>query len=358
MWSHVVVILIDFLALPHGEQSKQLRSRAFNDSRRLQEVEVSNGVYYFINLARRQDRRIKLEELLSSFSPQLWQRLERIDAIDGQSISLEDQAALENFVTADALQDAREKKGLATVEHHRGRFMRFNDHLTAGAVACAMSHHRALQAISNHPSAHWGLVLEDDIVATVPQVDRAIESLVARLPSDWDVVYLGYHTGRSLADGDGQNVLFHELGEPVWGLYAWIVSKKAAQKILDGAFPVDRQVDVAISSWVLEAQLRAFRVAHNSMLFYSLKSEQGLDSDIQNMREIPTAEYHNELMESMRDLMKQIWHVQAQDVGHEADMEQKAEAHIEMGQDADKVLRSDERAEANQQAEAKMEGLH
>ena len=48
---------------------------------------------------------------------------------------------------------------IPTVEHYQGQFMKFNDFLTEGGVACAMSHHKALQAIANHPTAQWGFFI-------------------------------------------------------------------------------------------------------------------------------------------------------------------------------------------------------
>merc|ERR1719188_1410187 len=70
---------------------------------------------------------------------------------------------------------------------------------------------------------------------------------------------------------------------PVYGLYAWVVRKEAAQAMLDGAFPVDGQVDHALSQWLIQERGRAFRVAPKHLLFFSPKSEDGLDSDIQRM---------------------------------------------------------------------------
>eukprot|EP00747_Dinoflagellata_sp_TGD_P098285 gnl/TRDRNA2_/TRDRNA2_167404_c0_seq3.p1 gnl/TRDRNA2_/TRDRNA2_167404_c0~~gnl/TRDRNA2_/TRDRNA2_167404_c0_seq3.p1 ORF type:complete len:228 (+),score=28.40 gnl/TRDRNA2_/TRDRNA2_167404_c0_seq3:2-685(+) len=205
------------------------QSKTFRSQRRLtEEQDTSNGAYYYINLARRDDRKAKLEQTISSSSPRLWQKLERIDAIDGQTLSLDDEERLRPFVTGRALQEARNKKaeGLATLEHHKGDILRFNEHLTEGGVACAMSHYRALEAVASHPTADWGLILEDDIAAAVPHADRALDALIAKLPYDWDAVLLGYHDDNgTLADGDGQNVSFYPLTEKRFGLYSWLIRK-------------------------------------------------------------------------------------------------------------------------------------
>ena len=56
--------------------------------------------------------------------------------------------------------------------------MHFDDHLTVGGIACALSHRLALRRIAEHPTASWGLVLEDDVNAVVPRVDLAIQKLL------------------------------------------------------------------------------------------------------------------------------------------------------------------------------------
>ena len=70
--------------------------------------------------------------------------------------------------------------------------MSFDDHLTPGAVACALSHHKALRRLAQQ-DAEWGLILEDDVALVVPQVHRELEAIVAQLPAHWTAVFLGYH---------------------------------------------------------------------------------------------------------------------------------------------------------------------
>lgn len=70
--------------------------------------------------------------------------------------------------------------------------MSFDDHLTPGAVACALSHHKALRRVAQQ-DAEWGLILEDDVALVVPQVHRELEAIVAQLPAHWTAVFLGYH---------------------------------------------------------------------------------------------------------------------------------------------------------------------
>lgn len=279
----------------------------------------------FINLKRRTDRRMKLARTLASGNAPLLARLARIEAVDGRSLSLDD-PCLHRFISRDALLRAQEarRSGAFTVVHHRGRLVRFHDHLTEGAAACAMSHHAALRAIARHPTADWGLILEDDITALVPRVHQVLGKVVMRLPTNWDAVFLGYHGGtlastaacdEEAADEDARASLELEIDEmrgrsdgfkgslngdalgsegppllrmfsPVYGLYAWMVRKEVARELTERAFPVDSQVDHALSQWLVEERGRAFRVAPKHLLFFSPKSERGLDSDVQTMAKL------------------------------------------------------------------------
>mmetsp|Transcript_7072 Transcript_7072/g.22092 ORF Transcript_7072/g.22092 Transcript_7072/m.22092 type:complete len:211 (-) Transcript_7072:116-748(-) len=182
-----------------------------------------------------------------------------------------------------------------------------------------MSHYKALEVVASHPTAAWGLILEDDVNSLVPNVHEVLARIVRRLPTDWDAVFLGYHGGTLAGTGAGGKDTAQEeakarfeltfdgaedfvdldsgiYGEdagsdppvlrmftPLYGLYAWMVTKEAAQAVLDGAFPVAGQVDYAITRWLVRERGRSFRVGPKHMLFFSPKSEDGLDTDIQTM---------------------------------------------------------------------------
>jgi GR25 family glycosyltransferase involved in LPS biosynthesis len=242
----------------------------------------------FINLARRQDRLANLTALLARQNSYLLDRLKRIDAVDGQTLQLDD-PNLTRFATASALREAKEakEKGTSTILHRDGELVYFDDHLTEGGIAAAMSHHIALQSIASDPTADWGLVLEDDITAVVPEVHKVIARILSKVPPNWDAIFLGYHGGTfrqwDVEDYSPQVVHMKNAWASVNGLYAWMVRKEAARAMLEKAFPVDGQVDHALSSWLVTQRGRAFRVERKSLLFYSPKSEDGLDSDIQVM---------------------------------------------------------------------------
>ena len=53
-----------------------------------------------------------------------------------------------------------QESGVFTIIHNGPHLVHFDDHLTRGGIACAMSHRLALQALVEHPTADWALILE------------------------------------------------------------------------------------------------------------------------------------------------------------------------------------------------------
>ncbi|CAJ1435339.1 unnamed protein product [Effrenium voratum] len=245
----------------------------------------------YINLARRPDRR---EELLNKLelSPQLLQHIRRIEAVDGRDLTLRDEA-LSQVVDEQALDRARHarRRGAYTIVHSGGRLLHFDNHLTLGGIACAMSHRLALQAVVQHPTAKWGIILEDDIAAAVPRAEEVVARMIGTLPADWDALFLGFHddAGRAHeaaydhAGAELPEVPVRPMREPCFGLFAWAVRKEAAEALLANAFPIGGQVDHAISSWLIRERGQCFQVEPGSMIFFSPKSEEAEDSDIQTM---------------------------------------------------------------------------
>jgi len=275
--------------------------------------ELGEWCAYVINLDRRPDRLEQMKQLLSTTNPRLLQRLERIEAVDGQKLSFDDEA-VQRIVDARTLERAKRAKelGIYSVVHDEDNLLvHFDDHFTEGAIACAMSHHEALMRVASHPTAEWGLILEDDNSVVVPEVDRAIARLLRQLPPDWDALYLGYHHDDGKPHPDGLRlasaaapvqdhrlasaeaaaaasvveVPVQEVYKHCWGLFAWMVKKEAAQQLVEHLFPISTQVDGAISGWLVRERGpgRVFCVPPEQLLFYSSCSEEGQDSDIQTM---------------------------------------------------------------------------
>lgn len=275
-------------------------------------AEESEWCAVYINLARRQDRREQLLDKLHFTSPRLAEQIRRIDAVDGQQLTLRNRA-VSQIVNDDALDRARHarRRGAYTIVHNEGRLLHFDNHLTMGGIACAMSHRLALKALLAHPTAKWGLILEDDILALVPDAEEVVARAVKSLPEDWDALFLGYHddAGRPhpaiSREADAEiEVPVRLMREPCFGLFAWVVRREAAEDLLSNAFPIGGQVDHAISSWLVRERGRCFQAEPGSMIFFSPKSEEAEDSDIQTMA---TVDAFMQKFQSWQAYYEHVW---------------------------------------------------
>jgi len=271
----------------------------------------------YINLDRRQDRQERLMKLLAKQNGPLLARLERVQAIDKQKLSFEDEEVVA-AVAPHALERARramEEEHYTIVHDEEGNLVHFDDHLTLGGIACALSHRLALRRIAEHPTAKWGLVLEDDVNAVVPRVDLAISKLLSELPDDWDAVCLAYHdpqgrvhpealSNEPLEDSfDGSEVEVLSSPGHVFGLGAWMVRKEAAQQLVENAFPIESQVDYTLTNWLARFRRRLWKVDPTNLLFYAPSSEEEMDSDVQTMVPIAKIEEDHQSLQAYIDYM-------------------------------------------------------
>lgn len=271
----------------------------------------------YINLDRREDRKEKLMKLLAKQNGPLLERLERVQAIDKQSLSFEDEIVVD-AVAPHALERARramEEDHYTIVHDDDGNLVHFDDHLTLGGIACALSHRLALRRIAEHPTAEWGLVLEDDVNAVVPRVDLALAKLLSELPDDWDAVCLAYHdpqgrvhpaalSNEPLTEAFTGNEV-EVLSSPghVFGLGAWMVRKEAAQELVENAFPIESQVDYTLTNWLARFRRRLWKVDPTNLLFYAPSSEEEMDSDVQTMVPIGKIEEDHQSLQAYIDYM-------------------------------------------------------
>mmetsp|Transcript_18021 Transcript_18021/g.57171 ORF Transcript_18021/g.57171 Transcript_18021/m.57171 type:complete len:527 (-) Transcript_18021:145-1725(-) len=172
--------------------------------------------------------------------------------------------------------------------------------LSPGAVGCALSHFRVWEAVA---SAHrkglalqCALVLEDDLMAAVPDLRERLQEVLEQLPSDWDLCFVGYHTEpalqlqglQELAEGtyDAKEPLRVEAATGgVCGLFAYLLSPKGAGRLLeDGTvFPLlgQKQIDAALSDAF--DRLSVWRTPQRRPLLYSPQSQSVTsESDVQS----------------------------------------------------------------------------
>ena len=207
-----------------------------------------------------------------------WQREA---AVDGASTSWEEMAPL---LTRAALEDAQwaESEGVPTICGETGSF---SPHLTRGAAACAATHRTAWERLEASEEHDVALILEDD-ARVAPNLADGVDAVLAALEQHpfWKVCYLGTHEGGAKLKAAGRRVMLRdplELGEVRTGLAGYLVRRSDVRELIDGVFPLDEQLDVALSQHEFGHGGR-FEVSHDAQLVVSPPSEEG-ETDVQTL---------------------------------------------------------------------------
>ena len=86
------------------------------------------------------------------------------------------------------------------------------------------------------------LIFEDD-VELCENFDLQLLNITAQLPTDWDIVYLGYY----------HNPQIQQINEHIWtankvyGMYGYLIHPNYAKKLLNNTFPCNYQIDTEIN---------------------------------------------------------------------------------------------------------------
>lgn len=166
--------------------------------------------------------------------------------------------------------------------------------LTKNEIACSLSHIKALKTFLEDKKQDYALILEDDIEITnfviLPEALKQIPKI-----EDWDLLYFGYqnmnmHMPRTIYlkwrliypvlnflkikryDLKKIRLIFGERFNRYWfragshnNAHAYLVSRSAAQKIIDYNSPVWLQADVVLMDMITAGELKAY--ALNKPLF-------------------------------------------------------------------------------------------
>jgi GR25 family glycosyltransferase involved in LPS biosynthesis len=107
---------------------------------------------------------------------------------------------------------------------------------------------------------HWMLESNADIMVVFEDdspVDRHMHAkvveLVAKAPSDWDAIFLGHFASISRSYNDTFNTL-----QRVFGMHAYIISRRFAQKMVRDVDKVDRQIDSRVTYMIRQGKLKVY----------------------------------------------------------------------------------------------------
>lgn len=139
---------------------------------------------------------------------------------------------------------------------------------TDGIKGCALSHHKAWELMRERGYSRI-LVFEDD--AVIPEnFDEKIRHIMARLPNDYEIVYLGcryFCSNKNITEKFGHKVMNSAPkpydGEIVrvsgsLGAHAILYTRTAVEKFINE--PIYTHIDVQLQRWIREKDIRAYGV--------------------------------------------------------------------------------------------------
>lgn len=110
--------------------------------------------------------------------------------------------------------------------------------LSSGSIGCAISHMSVWERILNDDSSNLYLIFEDDIVLSNDFSTKLI-NLLAELPINFDLIYLGGFNNRARDIQYFVNNNMFRSYNPRRGMYGYIINSKSAKKLIDFVKPID-----------------------------------------------------------------------------------------------------------------------
>ena len=243
---------------------------------------------YMINLARRPDRREKMDFC----ADRLGIDYQRVDAVDGKDMDLD--YLRENGI--EMLPDF--------IEPYHGRT------LTYGEIGCFMSHYHIWEDIARAGSKVSKAIIFEDDIRFEPYFRQKLDQLhgeIDRLGLEWDLIYLGRKIMHNANEPwvDGSNMIAH-VDYTYWTL-AYIITSEGARKLLaeepltkmvpvDEYLPImyDRHPNQTWKESFANRNLRAFSVYPLLVHPTHYTGEDGYISDTEDTSTIDAAKSRSE----------------------------------------------------------------
>jgi GR25 family glycosyltransferase involved in LPS biosynthesis len=177
--------------------------------------------------------------------------IERFAAFDGSSLNLINTSDVSNQTKINILHKVRRSHGEID---------------TAGAIGCSMSHYAVWKKFLE-TSAPYCLVLEDDAQVKPGLADLIQSASSDIIPGGFDVWCLSYKLyDKTLLSVPGTNIWKSPVN--FWGTSSYIISRRGAERLIDGFFPIECHLDKYMCLKSLLGKIRI--VIHTGLKTYTL----------------------------------------------------------------------------------------
>ncbi|KAF0981102.1 hypothetical protein FDP41_012890 [Naegleria fowleri] len=202
---------------------------------------------YVINLKIREDRKLKSIRRLNTLGG-IFSNYSFFEPVYGEALSDKDIFNHVSITTYKAISEGR------SLDYQLA---------TKGAVGCYLTHTNIWKDMIEKGYEKI-LIFEDDFEITSPYDE--IMTYFAHLPKEFDVAFMYF----SLFPGSGEFERYNDYwmttsATRVYGAASYIITRKAALKLLEKAFPIDLQLDAFINHYVTFTG--GLRLYSNKLLF-------------------------------------------------------------------------------------------
>lgn len=180
-------------------------------------------------------------------------KIERFPAVDGSKLDIVNNPNISNATKYNILNKTRRSHGEID---------------TIGAIGCSMSHYTVWKKFLESKEPYC-LVLEDDAQVKVGLAKYILAASSSRIQDGFDVWCLAYklHDNKKLVPVPGADSAWKS---PVsfWGTSAYILSRRGAERLIEGFFPIECHLDRYMCLKSILGQLRI--VVHSDLITYTL----------------------------------------------------------------------------------------
>jgi GR25 family glycosyltransferase involved in LPS biosynthesis len=215
----------------------------------MEPIDIRNYPIYCINLDKRPDR-------YKFFMNQPGARelkIERFPAVDGSKLDIVNNPNISNATKYNILNKTRRSHGEID---------------TIGAIGCSMSHYTVWKKFLESKEPYC-LVLEDDAQVKVGLAKYILAASSSKMEGGFDVWCLAYklHDNKKTVAVPAADSAWKS---PVsfWGTSAYIVSRRGAERLIEGFFPIECHLDRYMSLKRMLGQIRI--VIHSDLMTYTL----------------------------------------------------------------------------------------
>lgn len=111
--------------------------------------------------------------------------------------------------------------------------------LWAGEIGIYLSTMELFTVLTQDVQNDYYMVLEDDVI--ILRNFDSVSSIVEEAPDDWDMIFIGRNRKHCVYESTGTYTRLSQKCMP--GNFAYIIRKRAAQYLLNFAFPIERPID-------------------------------------------------------------------------------------------------------------------